>query len=71
MSNKTYDFWKRVSRYALPAIGTFYFAISKIWNLPYGEEVAGTVTALVTAINTVLGISSSKYYSETGEQNDN
>jgi hypothetical protein len=61
MTNKTYDILKWVAQYALPAIGTLYFALAGIWNLPYGEEVVGTITAFDTFLGVLLGISTVQY----------
>lgn len=61
MSNKTYDVLKWIAQYLLPALGTLYFALARIWNLPYGEQVVGTIAAVDTFLGVVLGISSSKY----------
>jgi hypothetical protein len=44
-----------------PAIGTLYFALAGIWNLPYPEEIVGTITAIDTFLGAVLGISSANY----------
>ena len=57
MSNKVYDVLKWIAMYFLPAIGTLYFALSGIWNLPYGERVVGTITAVDTFLGVILGIS--------------
>lgn len=64
MSNKVYDRLKWVAQYALPAVGTLYFALAGIWNLPYGEQVVGTITAVDTFLGVLLGISSAKYNKE-------
>ncbi len=61
MSNKTYDFWKRVAQYYLPAIATFVVAVFKIWDIPYGTEISGTIMALDTLLGAILGISSYNY----------
>ncbi len=61
MSNKTYDILKWIAMYLLPALGTLYFALSGIWNLPYCEEIVGTITAIDTFFAVILGISSAKY----------
>lgn len=66
MNNKTYDILKFVAQVFLPALGTLYLGLSKIWGFPYGEEVVGTITAVDLFLGAVLGISSSKYY-KTGE----
>ena len=61
MSNKVYDVLKWIAMYFLPAIGTLYFALSGIWNLPYGEQVVGTITAVDTFRGVLLGISTAQY----------
>jgi hypothetical protein len=61
MSNKTYDALKWIAMYLLPALATFYFALSGIWKLPFGEEVLGTISALDTFLGVLLGISSARY----------
>ena len=61
MSNKVYDVLKWIAMYFLPAIGTLYFALSVIWNLPYGEQVVGTITAVDTFLGVLLGISTAQY----------
>ena len=61
MSNKVYDVLKWIAMYFLPAIGTLYFALSGIWNLPYGEQVVGTITSVDTFLGVLLGISTAQY----------
>ncbi len=61
LSNKAYDVLKWIAMYFLPALGTLYFALSRIWGLPYGEEVVGTITAMDAFLGALLGISSSGY----------
>ena len=62
MSNKVYDVLKFIAQIVLPAIGTLYFALAQIWNLPYGEEIVGTVTAIDVFLGAVLKISSDQYF---------
>lgn len=69
MSDKLYDILKYVAQIVLPALGTLYFAIATIWNIPYVEQVVGTITAIDTFIGVLLGISTSKYNKEA--MNDN
>ena len=61
MSNKLYDVLKWIAMVVLPAIGTLYFALAGIWGFPYAEQIGGTVTAVVTFLGVVLGISSTQY----------
>lgn len=61
MSNKTYDTLKKIAMYVLPAIATLVITVFKIWNIPYGEEIGATITAIDTALGIILGISSANY----------
>jgi hypothetical protein len=67
MSNQVYDILKWIAQFLLPAIGTLYFAIAGIWNLPYSEQVVGTITAIDTFLGCILGISSAEYKKENEE----
>ncbi len=67
LSNKAYDIMKWIAMCLLPAIGTLYFALARIWGIPYGEEVVGTITAVDTFLGVILGISTSNY-NKTKEQ---
>ena len=66
MSNKTYDLLKWIAQILLPALGTLYFALAGIWNLPYGEAIVGTITAIDTFLGCLLGISSINYNKKGG-----
>ena len=61
MENETYDILKAVAQIWLPAIATLYFALAKIWNLPYGTEIVGTITAVDAFLGAVLKISTDTY----------
>ena len=61
LSNKVYDILKFIAMVILPAIGTLYFGLARIWNLPYSEEIVGTITIIDTFLGTILGINSSQY----------
>ena len=64
LSNKAYDTLKFIAQIVLPALGTLYFALSKIWGLPYGEEIVGTISAVDIFLGALLGISNEKYKRE-------
>ena len=70
MSNKTYDVMKWIAQYLLPGIGTLYFGLASIWNLPYGEEIVGTITAIDTFLGVLLGISSVQYKSQISKMSN-
>ncbi len=61
LDNKIYDILKYVALIVLPAIGTLYFGLAKIWGLPFGEEIVGTITVIDTFLGALLGVSSNQY----------
>lgn len=69
MSNTLYDILAIIGRLILPALGTLYFALARIWNLPLAEEIVGTIAAVTTFLNTVLRIQSNAYFAEQEEDN--
>ena len=70
LSNKTYDVLRWIADMVLPALGTLYFALAGIWNFPYGEQIVGTITAVVAFLDVVLGISKKNYLKEQEALND-
>jgi len=64
-NNSIYDILKWIAQILLPALGTLYFALAKVWNLPYSEQVVGTITAIDTFLGVLLGISSKNYNDDT------
>ncbi len=68
MSNKIYDILKFVAQIILPAIATLYLSIAGIWNLPFGEQISGTIMAIDTFLGAVLVISSNKYKKKESEE---
>lgn len=68
MSNKVYDILKWVAQILLPALATLYFALAGIWNLPYGEAIVGTITAIDTFLGALLGLSSIQYKKKSVEE---
>lgn len=64
LSNKTYDILKWIAQILLPASGALYFGLASIWNLPYAEEVVGTITVVDAFLGALLGISSANYKKE-------
>lgn len=64
MSNKMYDILKWIAQIVLPAIATFYVTIASLWNLPFPDEISGTVMAVDTLLGAMLIISSENYKKE-------
>lgn len=63
-SGKWYDVLKIIGNIILPAIAALYGTIAGIWGLPYAEQIIATVSAVAVFLNTLLKISSDKYWSE-------
>lgn len=61
LSNRAYDIMKWVAQLLLPAAGTCYFALAKIWGLPFGHEIVGTISAVDAFLGVILGISNANY----------
>ena len=64
MSDKVYDILKYIAQIVLPALGTLYFALAKIWSFPYGAEIVGTITAVDAFLGALLKISTDNYNKE-------
>ena len=60
-SNKLYDILKWSCLIAFPALSVLVKAICSIWNLPFGTEIATTITAIATFIGALLMISNANY----------
>lgn len=67
LTNKVYDALKFVAQILLPALGTLYFALAKIWGFPYATEVVGTISAVDAFLGALLGISTANYNKEQAE----
>lgn len=72
LNNTAYDIAKDAATLWLPALATFYFAISTIWGFdPNPDKVVGTITAFVTFLGIVLKISTSSYNNGKLDNPDN
>lgn len=61
LTNRNYDILKFMTTVVFPALGTLYFTLSQIWNLPYGKEIVGTIAAITTFFGVCLRVSTSSY----------
>lgn len=64
LKNQTYDVLNSTVRHILPALGTLYFALASIWDLPYAEEVVGTIAALATFLGIVIALARNDWVAE-------
>lgn len=63
MSNRTYDILKNLCLVVIPFIA-FISTICGIWNVPYTEQITGTLVALETLLGTLVKIASDSYNKE-------
>lgn len=59
--SKVYDLLKFLAQILLPALGTLYFSLAGVWDLPSAQEVVSTVLAVDTFLGVLLGLSSAAY----------
>lgn len=67
LNDKVYNVLKWVALIVLPALATLYAVLSSIWNLPLGEQIPATITAIDTFLGALLGISTARYNKERVE----
>jgi hypothetical protein len=69
-NNRVYDVLKYIAQIVLPALGALYFGLAKIWGLPYGTEIVGTIALIDTFLGALLGISSVQYNKEIAQKTE-
>lgn len=67
MSNKTYDFLKTTCLVIIPVIA-FISTLCGIWNVPYTEQITGSLVALETLLGALVKISSMNYNAKKEEE---
>lgn len=65
LPDKFYNVLKIIAQYVLPAVASLYFGLAKIWNLPYSDQVVGTIMAIDAFLGAILGISLVQYNKAT------
>lgn len=61
LSDKAYTILKWITLICIPALATFYVALSAVWGWPCADQVAKTATAVCTLLGALLGISTAEY----------
>ena len=67
LPDKVYNVLKWIALICLPALSTFYGILADIWNLPYGEQIPRTLTAIGLLIGALIGISQMSINKENQE----
>ena len=62
LSNRQYDVIKWIALVLVPASATLILTVGKIWELPYYDNIAATITAFGLFLAAIIGVSSSQYY---------
>ena len=60
MNNTLYDILRKMQT-ILPAIGTLYYGLADIWNLPCAEQVVGSITVIVTFLGVLIEVCKASY----------
>lgn len=61
LSNQAYDILKWIAQTLLPAVATLCFALAQVWEIPYAEQIVGSITAIDAFLGILLGISTMSY----------
>lgn len=64
LTNKQYDFIKNWLLPILMGGATFVITLGKLWEIPYYNQIAGTMTAVATFISFVINESSRAYFED-------
>lgn len=68
INDKLYDVLKWVAILLLPALSTFIAYVFPLWGIPYGDEIAKTLTALGVFLGAILGLSTIQYKKEKANE---
>ena len=61
LSDRQFNFLRRLVELFLPACGAFYYTLAEIWSLAYAGEVVGTIAAVTTLLGVLLVVLRSNY----------
>lgn len=67
LSNKLFDALKWVAILFLPALAILIRTVFAIWNIPYGDQISATITALQVFLGAILGVSTLNYNKEAAD----
>lgn len=68
MSNKLYDVLKWCAILFLPALAILVKTVFAIWQIPFGEQISGTIIALQVFLGAILGVSTLNYNKEINNE---
>ena len=62
LSEKWYNFLKKLGTIILPAVAAFYSTLADIWGIPFADKIPETIMAIVVLLNAWLGVKSAEFY---------
>ena len=65
LNDSVYNVLKWLALLVLPASATLVKAIFPVWNLPYADAIATTLTSIATFIGVIIGVSQATISSES------
>lgn len=70
LPNKVYDVLKWLCLICFPALAYGYSALSKVWGLPYGEQIPQTINIVAFVIGVMIGVSTLSYNQEQKKEDE-
>lgn len=67
LPDKIYDWLKYITIIVLPACGSLWAGLSKIWGLPFAAEIPATIMVICTFLGAILCISTAQYNQAQGK----
>ena len=64
LNNKVYDVLKWMAILFLPALAQLVKGVFAVWGIPYGEQIAETITYIHIFLGAILGISHIMYVAD-------
>ena len=61
LPDKVYEVLKWIALVALNAIGQLYEGLAKVWDLPYGPQIAKTCALVSICLGILIGVSTYQY----------
>ena len=67
-SNKQFDAIKWIALVLVPASATLVLTVGKIWELPYYDNIAATITAFGLFLAAIIGVSTNQFNAMANEE---
>lgn len=61
LPNKAYDVLKWIAVIVIPALVIFIKTVFPVWDIPYSDQIATTLTAVGLLIGALIGVSTVQY----------